>query len=199
MEYLGEIITALGVVVMAWFTYNQRTKDKLTDLKIKEHEEHRRKEKIEYKTKYAQIYGLIWRLLVDMKCERVLILQPVPLNKSQVIVCSFCVEKNGITHIPDSTVYRISDFAGAVEKIATIDSHFYHSVTKETDGRARSVFYHFGIEKAAQVKLSTDSDSWIGNLICDLDVDLNWNERDVLEKMRVVADNLQYILPEREL
>jgi hypothetical protein len=34
VEHLPSIITALGTIILGWFTYNQYTKNKLTDVKI---------------------------------------------------------------------------------------------------------------------------------------------------------------------
>ena len=34
MEYIAPIISAIGVIITAWFAYNQKTKDRMTDLKI---------------------------------------------------------------------------------------------------------------------------------------------------------------------
>ena len=36
MEYLPEIISALAVIITAWFSYNQYAKNKLTDLKVEQ-------------------------------------------------------------------------------------------------------------------------------------------------------------------
>ena len=49
MEFLAPIISAIGTIIVAWFAYNQKTKDQMTALKIeqiKKNEEKMRKLKI---------------------------------------------------------------------------------------------------------------------------------------------------------
>lgn len=36
IEYLPAIISAIGTIIAAWFSYNQYSKNKLTDLKIEQ-------------------------------------------------------------------------------------------------------------------------------------------------------------------
>ena len=46
VQYIPSIITALGTIVLGWFTYNQYRKNKMTDLEI---DKIRNQDKIENK------------------------------------------------------------------------------------------------------------------------------------------------------
>ena len=36
MEYIAPIISAIAAIIAGWFAYNQKTKDKMTDLRIEQ-------------------------------------------------------------------------------------------------------------------------------------------------------------------
>ena len=63
MEYLAPIISAIGTILVAWFAYNQKTKDKMTELKIEQYkaqEERRSKRRADNS---SLVYGELWNTL----------------------------------------------------------------------------------------------------------------------------------------
>ena len=76
MEYVAVIISAIGTIITGvlglWFKYNQKTKDKLTDLKI---EKFKQDEEIKNRRRNdgsATVFGELWNLTGCISCSRTL-------------------------------------------------------------------------------------------------------------------------------
>lgn len=73
MEWLAPTLTAIGTIIMSWFAYNQKTKDKMTDLKI---ERIRTEEQIKSRRRSDNsgiIFGELWSVLHELHADRVYI------------------------------------------------------------------------------------------------------------------------------
>ena len=79
MEYIAAIISAIGTIIVAWFAYNQKTKDKLTDLKIERFKQEETAKNIRRNYNSAVVFGELWNVLYQLKADRVYIVQPHPL------------------------------------------------------------------------------------------------------------------------
>ena len=66
MDNLPNIITALGTIILGWFTYNQYRKNKMTDLEI---ERIKKQDKIDNKRRSDNstlVFGELWNLLYEL-------------------------------------------------------------------------------------------------------------------------------------
>ena len=96
MEYIAPIISAIGVIITAWFAYNQKTKDRMTDLKIERmRTEEARKGKVR-SDNTGTIYGVLWEVLHELHADRVYILQPHPLSNNMFLSISMEVRRSGV-------------------------------------------------------------------------------------------------------
>ena len=60
---IASVITAIGTIVLGYFTYNQYTKNKLTDLKLKQLEEEDKRKNRARADNAALVYGELWNVL----------------------------------------------------------------------------------------------------------------------------------------
>ena len=90
------IISAIGVIITAWFAYNQKTKDRMTDLKIERmRTEEARKGKVR-SDNTGTIYGVLWEVLHELRADRVYIIQPHPLSNNMFLSISMEVKRSGV-------------------------------------------------------------------------------------------------------
>ena len=198
MEYLPAIISAIGVIITGWFTYNQRTKDKLTDLKI---EKWKREESLKLSLKNSNIVkinGELWQLLHDLKADRVYIIQPHPLISNAFISITLEAKRKEIVSMKE-VIYKmpIADIAVFCADLAKREFMLYKNVMEEVkDKRAQAILSSNGTVQVIIRRLSDDRHEWVGSIVCEFTrpVDLlpDFARKELLE----AANNIQYILPE---
>ena len=96
IENLPEIISSIAALAALWFTYNQYTKNKMTDYKIEKWKEEEQQKNITEAGNIAKIYGELWELLYFLKADRVYIIQPHPLYKELFISATLEVKNYGV-------------------------------------------------------------------------------------------------------
>ena len=74
-------ITALGT---GWFAYNQLKHNRLADIKAKELERQLERKSTRRSENSARVYGEIHKVLNDLSCDRVYIIQPYPLGDNHI-------------------------------------------------------------------------------------------------------------------
>lgn len=198
IEYIPSIISALGTLLAAWFAYNQYTKNKLTDLKIEQWKKTEEENNVKKSYYIAQIYGVLWETLHELKSDRVYIIQPHPLVNNMYLSVGLEVGRNGITKmnnvVKSLVMSDIASFSGA---LSTREFMVYSSVSKDMrDKRARSVFLCNGANSLVIKKMSNDEHDWVGSLCADYMDDEKINPdfaKGVLDK---AASEIQFILPE---
>ena len=126
MDY-ASIITALGgvlgvvsTIVVAWFGYNQFTKNKMTELKIKKIEEQDKEELMRRSDISMVIFGELWNLLYETGADRVYIVQPHPLGDEEMLTIYFEVKHKGIEpmrpHIQELKIREVDAFSEQLAK-----------------------------------------------------------------------------------
>ena len=138
MENIAPIISAIGVIITAWLAYNQKTKDKMTDLKIEKlRSEEARKGKIR-SDNTGIIYGVLWHILHELQADRVYIVQPHPLVNNLFISISLEVKRNGIVGMkPNIQNMEISNVALFSSELASREYLQYRNISEEVkDKRA---------------------------------------------------------------
>ena len=132
MEQLPSIITAIGTIVLGWFTYNQYTKNKKTDLEI---ERIKRVEKDKDKVRndtISIIYRAMWKLLYELKADRVHIVQPHPLINNMFISITFESRRRNDTSKVSEYISNkpISDISVFASDLAQRDFLYYKNIEK---------------------------------------------------------------------
>ena len=156
MEYIAPIISAIGVIITAWFAYNQKTKDRMTDLKIERmRTEEARKGKVR-SDNTGTIYGVLWEVLHELRADRVYIIQPHPLSNNMFLSISMEVKRSGVVGMkPYIRNMEISNVALFASELANRDYLQYRNISEEVrDKRARAILSMNGSVSALIKRLS---------------------------------------------
>ena len=195
---IAAVITALGVIVLGWFQYNQQTKNKETDARLKQREEEDREKRKLLKIAANDIMRELHRLLIKTDAQRAYIVQPHPLDRAKFISIEYEVFSEGMVEIARK-VHRmpISSVAGFVSELSSRDFILWHSQADVKDGRARAIMHSIGTEKMASMRMM-DGSLWLGNIVLDFDSHQQLEAVYLKEKMGEAANVVKYILPEIE-
>lgn len=197
-SYLPAIITAVGTIVMGWFSYNQYTKNKMTDQKIESWKASEERKADKRSEDLAKIYGELWNILRASQADRVYIIQPHPLVNNEYISIGLEVRDNGISSMK-SVINRMSmeTLPKFCADLATVDYVFYKDVKGEVkDEHMRGIFATNGTNSAVIKRIATTEQGWVGSLVIDFCHDMKVLP-DVFKFLTEEAvDSIRYILPE---
>lgn len=195
---IAAVITALGVIVLGWFQYNQQTKNKETDARLKRREEEDKEKRKLLKIAANDIMRELHRLLIKTDAQRAYIVQPHPLDRAKFISIEYEVFSEGMIEIARK-VHRmpISSVAGFVSELSSRDFILWHSQADVKDGRARAIMHSIGTEKMAATRMMDDT-LWLGNIVLDFDSHQELEAVYLKGKMGDAANVIKYILPEIE-
>lgn len=197
-EHLPEIITALGTIILGWFTYNQYTRNKMTDAKIermKQEDKERNERRADNST---LVFGELWNVLYETGASRVYIVQPHPLGHEEMLTIHFEVKRRGVEpmkpHVQHMRIAEVAKFASDLVKnlflyITDIDGQV-------EDRYARSILSSCGCKAAIIKRLSDNRHDWVGSVFCEFTTPMKVTEEDAKEILHNAATNIQYILPE---
>lgn len=198
VENLPEIITALGTIILGWFTYNQYTKNKMTDAKIERMRTEEREKNERRADNSTLVFGELWNVLYETGASRVYIVQPHPLGHEEMLTIHFEVKRKGVEpmkpHIQHMKISEVAKFASDLVKnlflyITNIDEQV-------KDRYARSILSSYGCEAAIIKRLSDNKHDWVGSIFCEFTNPMEVSEEDAKEILHRAATNIQYILPE---
>lgn len=203
IDKLPEIISSVAAFAALWFTYNQYTKNKLTDYKIENWKKEEQQKNIKKAGDIALIYGELWELLHFLKADRVYIIQPHPLYKSLFISVTLEVKRSDVSSVrPSLTDVTIASVARFASQLAGKDYIWIDDVESEQiDKKMKAMMLRNGCKTLAIRKLSDEKDNWIGNLV--VSYTRGFNEVDVTKELvdkmsKSCAQMIQYMLPEYE-
>lgn len=197
VQYIAPILTAIGAVIMAWFTYNQRTKDKLTDLRIEKWRQEKNRESKRRSDNSSIIYGELWNVLHILGADRVYIVQPHPLGKEERLSIWFEVKRKGVEpmkpHIQNLDISEVAVF----NRMLTENLFLYLTdIDKQVEDKyAKSILSSYGCCSAIIKRLSDSKHDRNGNIFCEFTRPLTISENEAHEVLHTAATNIQYILP----
>lgn len=200
LEFLPQILSGIASILALWFTYNQYTKNKITDYKIEKWKQEEHSNNVKQAGNIATIYGELWELLYFLKADRVYLIQPHPLYKEMYISATLEVKQYGVSSVRDSLCdIKIESVARFVSDLANSEYKFIKGVeTSELDDKIKSIMTSNGCHSVALRRLSDEKNNWIGTIVIGYIHNFN-NDMDIelIEKMsRSSALAIQYILPE---
>jgi hypothetical protein len=201
MEHISTIIiaaiAAISTIVTAWFVYNQKTKDKKTDLKIEKMKAENIEKMALNNRHIAIIHGEMWELLHKLDADRCFIIQPHPEHKHLFLSVAFEVDRKGISAVKD--IFQnvpISDMAGFVKKIATECWIYYDDVAKQVDDRkAQSMMFLAGSTQIAIRQLVDVNGSWIGSLVLENITEKHYEKQIAMDSITESGNVIQFVLP----
>lgn len=200
LEFLPQILSGIASILALWFTYNQYTKNKITDYKIEKWKQEEHSNNVKQAGNIATIYGELWELLYFLKADRVYLIQPHPLYKEMYISATLEVKQYGVSSVRDSLCdIKIESVASFVSDLANSEYKFIKGIeTSELDDKIKSIMTSNGCHSVALRRLSDEKNNWIGTIVIGYIHNFN-NDMDIelIEKMsRSSALAIQYILPE---
>lgn len=198
IQHIPSIITALGTIILGWFTYNQYRKNKMTDLEIDKIKNQDKAENKRRSDNATLVFGELWSLLYELKADRVYIVQPHPLGHEEMLTVYFEVKRKGVEpmrpHIQNLKINEVAKFASELVKnlfwfITDIDAQV-------EDRYANSIISSCGCKNAIIKRLSDNRHDWVGSIFCEFTGEMEISEDDAREILHNAATNIQYILPE---
>lgn len=194
----ANIINAIGVIIVAYFTYNQYTKNKVTDYKL---EKWKAEDKVSNKRRTDNsmiVYGELWDLLYELKADRVYIIQPFPLGHEETLTIYFEVKRRWVEAMrPHIQKMKISDVAKfSSDLVKNLFIYIKDIDTQVEDRYAQSILSSCGTKSAIIKRLSDNSHDWVGSIVCEFVNDMQISEEEAREKLHSKATTIQYILPE---
>lgn len=200
LEFLPQILSGIASILALWFTYNQYTKNKVTDYKIEKWKQEEHTNNVKQAGNIATIYGELWELLYFLKADRVYLIQPHPLYKEMYISATLEVKQYGVSSVRDSlSDIKIESVAKFVSDLANTEYKFIQGIeASELDDKIKSIMTSNGCHSVALRRLSDEKNNWIGTIVIGYIHNFDKNmDIELIEKMsRSSALAIQYILPE---
>ena len=198
VEYLPAIISAIGTIVMGWFAYNQKTKDKMTDIKIEQLRARNEEKRNRRADNSAIVHGELWHALVELRADRVYIVQPHPLGNESMVSIYFESKRKGVESMkPKVQNLKMCECASFCADMAKNLYIYYDDIDEQVKDRyAKSLLSACGTSKVAIKRLSDNTHDWVGSIFCEFTHDVDVDKEEVRAVLHDVAMNVQYLLPE---
>lgn len=198
MEYIAPIITAIGVIIMAWFKYNQDAKNKETDLKIARWKDEQETKAKRRSDNSSIVYGELWNILHELDADRVYIVQPHPLGNESLLSIYYEVKRKGVEpmkpHVQGLKIPEVAKFTS--ELVKNLFIYVTDIDTQVSDKYARSILSSYGCQAAVIKRLNDTTHDWIGSIFCEFTRPIHVSEEEARDIMHRGATNIQYLLPE---
>ncbi|WP_071133956.1 RNA-binding protein [Millionella massiliensis] len=202
MEYIAVIISAIGTIITGvlglYFKYNQKSKDKLTDLKIEKFKQDEEAKNRRRNDSSATVFGELWNVLYQLKADRVYIVQPHPLGNECMLSIYYEVKRKGVEGmkdmIHDLKMSEVARFSADLSKnlfmyITNIDEQV-------SDKYAKALLSSCGCVQVAIKRMSDNKHDWVGSIFCEFTHPMNVTQEVTQAVLHEAAVNIQYILPE---
>jgi hypothetical protein len=194
---VSAVTTAAVGIWTAWFTYNQKTKDKLTDLKIEQYKKEMKKRSFKRSEDTAKVLGALNKILLGANADRVYIVQPHPLGHIAFLSIQFEVKANGVQGMRyEVQKLEMSDVPKFCERMVDNLWMYLDNIDEQVqDPYAKALLSSNGTKVAAIKRMSTARD-WVGSIFCEFMETPTISEADLQKLMHEAAITIQYNLPE---
>lgn len=197
IQYLSPVITAVGVIVMAWWKATQGARDLKAQ---RDHEAEIRKTEAKYQRRNDHsmiVYNTLHNIRVELGADRVYIVQPHPLGNESLLTIYYEVRRSGVEPMREAVnelpMSDVADFAGQLH-----DNLFMYidEIDSVSDPYAKSLLATHGTEQVFIKRLSDSRHDWVGSIFAEFSHDAQVSEAEAKEAMHRAALAIQYILPE---
>lgn len=196
-QYLPEVITAIGTLVLGWFTYNQYTKNKMTDMEIERMKNEDKARNKRRSDNTMLVFGELWNVLYETGAARVYIVQPHPLGNEEMLTIYFEVKRKGVEsmrpHVQNMKISEVAKFASGLVK--NLFMYITDIESQVEDRYARSILSSYGCKNAIIKRLSDSRHDWVGSIFCEFTSPMSISEADASDILHKAATSIQYILP----
>lgn len=194
---VANVISGIGAIVAAWFSYNQYTRNKMTDIKVEQFKKEEERRGYKRSENSAKVFGEIWRVLFETKADRVYIVQPHPLGHASFLSIQFEVKRKGVEgmrgNIQNLPMSEVAAFSKQM-----VDEVFMYitNIDEQIDDRVtKSIMSSNGCESII-IKRMNNSNDWVGSIFCEYTTHMSISEEEARSILHEAAINIQYILPE---
>lgn len=191
------LIGAVGGIVAGWFSYNQYTHNKITDLKIEQFKKDEEQKSYKRSENSAKVFGELWGILYHLKADRAYIVQPHPLGNASYLSVQFEVKRKGVEGMKDSIQdLPMSEVAVFSKEMAENLFIYITDIDGQVSDRvAKSILSSNGCVNAIVKRLNNSTD-WVGSIFCEFTGPMTIDEEEARKVLHEAAMNIQYILPE---
>jgi hypothetical protein len=169
LPVFSDILSFFSVIIVAWFGYNQHTKNKLIDSKIDHYKQQLKEKAIKDSESSAIIYGELWRGLHELHTDRVYIIQPHPTHTNRYLTITMEVKKKGVSAMkPNIQALPMSEVANYVSILARERFVNFQDISMEmADKQAKAIMGIAGVLSLSLIRLENTEGKWIGNIVCE--------------------------------
>lgn len=179
-----------------WLSYNQYTKNKMTDLKVEDFKRREKARSYKRSENSAKVFGELWRILFELKADRVYIVQPHPLGHPMYLSIQFEVKRKGVEGMRESIQkLPMSDIAVFSKELAENIFMYIDDIDSQVEDRvAKSLLSSNGCVGAIVKRLNSPND-WVGSIFCEFTSPMEVSKEDARAILHEAAIVIQYILP----
>ena len=194
---VNAVTTAAVGIWTAWFTYNQKTKDKLTDLKIEQYKKEMKKRSFKRSEDTAKVLGALNKILLGANADRVYIVQPHPLGHIAFLSIQFEVKANGVQGMRyEVQKLEMSDVPKFCERMVNNLWMYLDNIDEQVqDPYAKALLSSNGTKVAAIKRMSTARD-WVGSIFIEYIEEPEIDQETLKKLAHDSALVIRYILPE---
>lgn len=194
---VANVISGIGAIVAAWFSYNQYTRNKMTDIKVEQFKKEEERRGYKRSENSAKVFGEIWRVLFETKADRVYIVQPHPLGHASFLSIQFEVKRKGVEGMSGNIQnLPMSEVAAFSKRMVDEVFMYITNMDEQIDDRViKSIMSSNGCESII-IKRMNNSNDWVGSIFCEYTTHMNISEEEARSILHEAAINIQYILPE---
>lgn len=195
---LPAIISALAVIITAYFTYNQYTKNKQTDQKIEQFKKEEARKSKRRSDNSGIVYGELHEVLRALGADRVYIVQPHPLGNEEKLSIYYEVKRKGIEPmkpiIQNLPIAEVAKFNRALIENLFM---FITDIDEQVDDKyAKAIMSSHGNQGVIIKRLSDSKHDRNGSIFAEFTHPITISKEEAQEIMHDAAMNIQYILPE---
>lgn len=195
---IAVVITAIGAIITGWFSYNQYTKNKTTDLKIEKFKQDEEAKSKRRNDSSAIVFGELWNVLYSLRADRVYILQPHPLGNECLLSVFYEVKRKGVEGMREHVQgLKMADMANFSRDLSQNLFMYIDDVDADVpDKYAKSLLSSYGCTAAVIKRMNDNRYDWVGSIFCEFTHRMEVPEEEARRVLHEAAMNIQYILPE---
>lgn len=176
----------------------QKSRDKVTDLKI---EAFKNEQEVKYKRRNDSssiVFGELWNILYLLKADRVYIVQPHPLGNECMLSVYYEVKRKGVEGMRDKIhslkMAEVAKFSADLSKNLFM---YISNIDEQVDDRyAKALLSSCGCHAAIIKRLNDNKYDWVGSIFVEFTSDNIPLESEARPILHDAAMNIQYLLPE---
>lgn len=197
MDWIAAVVASVATIITAWLSYNQYTRNKMTDFKIEKFKQEEAAKSKRRGDNVAIIFGELWTVLHDLGACRVYVVQPHPLDNESMLSIYFEVKRKGIVGMREYIQsLRIAEVARFASSCAKNIYQYITNIDDQVDDRyAKSILSSHGTQAVIIKRLSDNNHDWVGSIFCEFTHPMSVSEEEAREILHRAACNIQYILP----